>query len=623
MDKKRKVLIVSDGLNETSISLQRALNSLFYNQYDLQIISYSKVLLEIQRQISDAFRELPQEFKKKAEELQTSLNNRLEQSKKTKINEELERLTEDICSQLQEQIDLIGREINRLGEIMAGAYKKSEGNIRMPEIIENFNLLVIKKQNLENEKKAIENNRLNNLEGIEDRLKRQNAMRLMEFYKKYVSIVKEMENLILQIPEGAHIVLLEEYWQEMIEERSKRYLELSQTTSQNSYLWECKSFIDSAQKAVEKLLKDVSLIIILDFEVNSDYIYFVRRYWAEIIKYKNNPPPVIFISLNRLQDLIEKDRRYFVLLAKGVEFVTIPFSLIDVMSMIQKNANKSLSAQTLKEYIKQSCDLTSEGILQHAWRNFTAPYSLLKGAYYVDNIDSASYRGVLKKLQERDKNAWEEIEIYDAIAVGITDTGDETLSEQTHKLSVERPLSEILRGKKVLLIDDEAKKAGWEETIKVLFGNDIVEAIGKEWQSGDDLLNDSRINEATRRLTDYDLILLDLYLTKEDEEIKKKYPHGKPLHKEFSGISLLREIRKRDIAVPVILFTATTRHFNIKDAEKIKGGIDGYFQKESKYQSENEAVAYYTEFKNLIENTTCQERKALRKIWMGIDTFNR
>lgn len=367
------------------------------------------------------------------------------------------------------------------------------------------------------------------------------------------------------------------------------------------------------------------ILLILDTEpYDSSYtkgVHFLRKYWAELIlKKKKESPPVILLSFNTLQELIQSDLRHFVLCSEGVVLTTVPFRLKDIESRISRYV---INTKTIKDYLKRSCELKLGGIIEHARSNFIGPYSLLIGARYVDDIDSETYDGVLKNL--RNKEAKDEIIIYDAAIRVDIEEGSVKNSDEPHLSDKKQPLSEIVKSKKILIIDDECKTAGWEETLNVILGDDVLKPIGehegeRRWQSTKDILNDSDVIAEIRpdnHLNKYDLILLDLYLTADDE--KKRSGDSSQQTSIYSGLQLLEAIRKKDPTVPVILFTASNKAFNVKAAEEI--GIDGYFQKEGRYHSEKEAVRYYREFERLIEKNICQERIALRRIWRGIKSY--
>lgn len=356
-----------------------------------------------------------------------------------------------------------------------------------------------------------------------------------------------------------------------------------------------------------------------DFSYTSG-VGFLRKIWAAGLKQKL--PPTILLSFDTPQKLFQRDERHVVTLLEGVEHITLPAKLGDIIEKIE-NSHARPDVETAKKYLKISCELGFERRIEHARRNFIGPYSLILGARCVNNVSASKYEQIInspKSSEDRD-----ELRIYDAV-LGSERKGSDIKSDAIDDLLKKDPLSKILKGKKILLIDDECKTAGWEEVLKAIFGSDItLDAVGKEnnqdtkWKEWADVDNNSDINlklavHPDKGLIDYDLILSDLYLTDEDNE--KRGDGSKSFHK-YSGLQLLEKIRKQDQSVPVILFTASSRAFNVKAAEEI--GIDGYFQKEGRYHNEDEAVRYYAEFRNLIEKSTSQGRKALREVWKGIN----
>ncbi len=124
------------------------------------------------------------------------------------------------------------------------------------------------------------------------------------------------------------------------------------------------------------------------------------------------------------------------------------------------------------------------------------------------------------------------------------------------------------QGKKVLLIDDEAEK-GWSDILsKMLIGANL-EVISEKVASYDAFsLSAKNIIEAL----DYDLVFLDLRLNGVDEENTMS-----PL--EFSGMKVLQKIKGLNKGVPVIMFTASNKAWNLK--AMLDAGADGYYIKES------------------------------------------
>lgn len=390
----------------------------------------------------------------------------------------------------------------------------------------------------------------------------------------------------------------------------KRSLKFLLNKDKEEYNLEEASYNDSYSKSPD-------ILLILDTNSHNSFytdgIHFLRKYWAELIKKKDVSPPVISLSFNCFQDLIRKDPRHIVTFSEGVYPITIPFPLKNIIGRIEKNADKRIGIETLKKYLRWSCELKMEGIIEHAWKNFKSPHSLLRGACYVNDITGKTFSRMKYKIDQRGgKEANEEFDIYDA-ATRI-EGGKSSTSKEDQKPS--ESLKKEFHNRRILLIDDEYETAGWKDALTSIFGN-VVEAIGDpSWQKTEDVLNDEKVKTALmpdKHLLPYDLIFLDLRLTNKDKKMD-----GMRDANRFSCIQLLKAIREKDLTVPVILFTASNKVYNIKEAEKLK--INGYFPKEVHYNYE-EAGNYYLRFKELVQKLLIPEQKALREIWNGIEFY--
>lgn len=127
-------------------------------------------------------------------------------------------------------------------------------------------------------------------------------------------------------------------------------------------------------------------------------------------------------------------------------------------------------------------------------------------------------------------------------------------------------------GKKILLIDDEADK-GWKFVLKNWLHNaDVFDVINSETKDYNDIPKEiqSKIEKDF-----YDLYFLDLRMmgTKEDDI----YSAG-----DFSGMKILKEIKKINQGNQVIMLTASNKAWNMKAL--LDAGADGYYIKESPEQ---------------------------------------
>jgi DNA-binding NarL/FixJ family response regulator len=140
--------------------------------------------------------------------------------------------------------------------------------------------------------------------------------------------------------------------------------------------------------------------------------------------------------------------------------------------------------------------------------------------------------------------------------------GDSLYNNTDTLLQIEAP------GKKVLLIDDEAKK-GWSDVLGVLLKGAELVTVCQKTSSYEDLPIDVRksIEEGL-----YDLVFLDLRMNGIEEE-KVLTPN------EFSGMKILKAIKAVNQGIQVIMFTASNKAWNMKAL--LDAGADGYYIKES------------------------------------------
>ena len=229
--------------------------------------------------------------------------------------------------------------------------------------------------------------------------------------------------------------------------------------------------------------------MVIDIEFNHNGIRFVRKYWGEFIKYGYQPPPIVFLSPHTLTELVRQDLRYFVLHSGSIKLLSIPFDLETLVRTVFSFGEFSSKIDTVGNYLEKSCVLASEGIIEHKRNNLGAPFSLLRGAYYANNIDSASYKKAIRQLWQREEIASEEVLLYDAIS-GRSPTEDITSSPLNNIDNF--TLQEITYGKHILVIDDEADSSGLTETLETILGDNVVSYISGKWGDFISLIQDKR-----------------------------------------------------------------------------------------------------------------------------------
>lgn len=162
-------------------------------------------------------------------------------------------------------------------------------------------------------------------------------------------------------------------------------------------------------------------------------------------------------------------------------------------------------------------------------------------------------------------------------------------------------------GKKILLIDDEADK-GWKDVIGRILNNSNLITFNQQTADYTHLSEDIK-KEIEKE--DADLIFLDLRINGVAEDTDE---HIRPY--DFSGMKVLKAIKKINPGLQVIMLTASNKAWNMKAL--VDAGADGYYIKESpEYAFSAEySIANANNLVKQIER--CLEKKYLCKIYTGI-----
>lgn len=156
-----------------------------------------------------------------------------------------------------------------------------------------------------------------------------------------------------------------------------------------------------------------------------------------------------------------------------------------------------------------------------------------------------------------------------------------------------------------LLIDDHDKE--WLPALQTIVGTDHIKSVPYDEKFSkykQNILNIIQNDE-------YDIVLLDLRLDKEEENIQKK-------PKEYSGYEILKSIKHINKGTQVIIMTASNKAWNMKALMDI--GADGYYVKEGpEYYDETSAFQNYGSFIKTLKE--CGERVYLRKLDSNFKTL--
>lgn len=257
--------------------------------------------------------------------------------------------------------------------------------------------------------------------------------------------------------------------------------------------------------------------------------------------------PVICLGFLTIPYLM-RDPQYAVLFSKGVRYLQLPFSNEEFQKTVQKidHFNKT-DKISFKPYVK----LRIEELLaqfKHRYFNYTGMFLMLMVKYDFD--------------RERLRN-----KIPDNLRLFLNDLSYNYLSfyygfEELLEKRCNLPLinhvfresnTELLKDKKVLLVDDQAKE-GWHSVLAEMLWNNADSENIRSVNPANDLW-EKNLESGIQSLRPH-LILLDLRLNNET---------GKQSLVDLEGYKLLKWLKKsRYKGIPVIIFTASSNAENVK-----------------------------------------------------------
>lgn len=160
---------------------------------------------------------------------------------------------------------------------------------------------------------------------------------------------------------------------------------------------------------------------------------------------------------------------------------------------------------------------------------------------------------------------------------------------------------------KVLLIDDEIDK-GWGEIFDYLLGviNDLyIDNLG--WDFKEKTRGNIILDAMNKIITDnIDVVILDFRLHQEDFKIQN--------FEEVTGYKLLKEIKKYNPGIQVIVFSATNKIWNLQALQS--AGADEFVIKESFENSNDFNFTEITVFRFIKIINSSLERSFLKKIFV-------
>ena len=182
---------------------------------------------------------------------------------------------------------------------------------------------------------------------------------------------------------------------------------------------------------------------------------------------------------------------------------------------------------------------------------------------------------------------------------------------------------EVIKGKKLVLIDDEWEK-GWAEII-----NHIANSSGflfdkcpiqKDWDRFQLIKN---VKNYIDNNIDADCFLLDLRLHDDDFEGNKN----------LTGFDIMDYIRNKNVANPIVIFSASNKVWNLRHATSRRvGSAIGYVLKETPENAlkAKESYELYKDFKKAVKASfmvselkkVVDKQKELKKYFKGVEPLD-
>lgn len=305
---------------------------------------------------------------------------------------------------------------------------------------------------------------------------------------------------------------------------------------------------------VEKLQQDFDVLLIdadnfTRREVALAIGMYMRLSFIELKKNALNP--IIIVSDKRIKSFMNIKTYSQLLLTKKVYFQSRTEILINAVSPIDINRYKA----DFLDYIFIP-SRASEG--RHSLANQWGASVLDRVMNNGEQSDNPIFHTASKSLY------------FKYILAQTKDIEGFFSNKNTTKLSF-GSLSPIdAKGKRILLIDDEAEK-GWEYVLKemIVTNDGDFNVISHRLKDYGDFTEEER-NHIEKN--EYDLVFLDLRMNGVSEE-NIMNPEN------FSGMKILKSIKELNKGTQVIMLTASNKAWNMKAL--LDAGADGYYIKES------------------------------------------
>lgn len=236
----------------------------------------------------------------------------------------------------------------------------------------------------------------------------------------------------------------------------------------------------------------------------------------------------------------------------------------------------------------------------HEFQNVRTAARILYGAFDCGDINDDSFREANRKLEEIEKESRKpKSEPSTLTAVKDERSGSDLeffiarVSELRKKAFTKReiPLRNLQFSGKILLIDDECKKVGWNVVFDAVFGANRM-IYHEQTQEAREFVDENADSLS--------LILLDLRLKDENGEAEPEI-----------GLKLLKTLKENYLDLPILVFSGVDETFYTREC--LQAGAADYYVKETTVR---DRVKYYQKFKAVIREAVSNPE--YRKVWRQI-----
>jgi DNA-binding NarL/FixJ family response regulator len=236
----------------------------------------------------------------------------------------------------------------------------------------------------------------------------------------------------------------------------------------------------------------------------------------------------------------------------------------------------------------------------HEFKNITAAARILYGAFDCGDIEDEVFRVANEKLRGLDALGSGESVTLSPSTVAAVERGGLDIDSFISRVKdlrkkafplLEESLRSVFASKKLLFIDDEFDKSGWNIVLSSIFGQS-----GVVYQSDVEAAK-SYVDSNADSL---DIVLLDLRLKESAREASPEI-----------GLQLLKDIKREHIDLPVIIFSGVDE--TVYTRKCLQAGATDYYVKEI---SEKDRIRYYHKFKEIILSALIHPE--WREIWRRI-----